>query len=329
MKAVGLFSGGLDSTLSLKIIKEQGIEVVALHFFSPFCTCNKKGCGVNSVKLAEYLGVQLKIEFLGEEYLSVVKNPKYGYGKNLNPCIDCRILLLKKAKEFMHKIGASFVITGEVLGQRPKSQHRRALRIIEKESGLEGLILRPLSAKLLSPTIPEKKGWVDREKLLNFYGRTRKPQMELANIFGIRDYPCPSGGCLLTDPSFCRRVEDLLKYDKFTLEEVRLLKIGRHFRINPHFKLIVGRDERENKLLLDSAKKGDWCFIPKDTKGALGVGKGIINDDIKKLSSQIIARYCSSSDGSVSVVIKNSDKEKEEIILAEKLKDSEIEKFRI
>ncbi|MBU2251012.1 MAG: 7-cyano-7-deazaguanine synthase, partial [Candidatus Omnitrophica bacterium] len=228
MKAVALFSGGLDSTLAIKVMVDQGTEVVALNFTSPFCRCQRgEGCSVPISSRAKDLGVTFKSMYLGEEYLEIVKNPKHGYGRNCNPCIDCRILKLKKARILMETIGASFLITGEVLGQRPMSQHREALRIIEKESGLEGLILRPLSAKLFEPTLPEKKGWVNREALLDISGRTRKPQIQLADQLGIKDYPCPAGGCLLADPGFSKRLRDIFQHDEFNLDNVELLKIGR------------------------------------------------------------------------------------------------------
>jgi tRNA U34 2-thiouridine synthase MnmA/TrmU len=329
MKAVGLFSGGLDSTLAIKLITEQEIEVTALHFFSPFCTCNKKGCGFTVKEMVTQLDVDFRAKFLGEEYLSLVKKPKYGYGKNLNPCIDCRILIFKKAKELMHKIKASFVITGEVLGQRPKSQYKRALSIIEKESGLEGLVVRPLSAKLLAPTIPEKKGWINRDKLLDFWGRTRKPQIKLANIFGINNYPCASGGCLLTEPSFCKRVKDLLEYKEFNLRNVELLKVGRHFRITPFFKLIVGRNEGENKKLLKLAHKSDVLLEPKDSKGPIGIGRGKLNNSIKILCSQILAYYVHHSNGKIKVAVKVVGEKKEELTAVERIDEGRLENLRI
>lgn len=201
MRAIALLSGGLDSTLATKVIVDQGIEVEAVNFLTVFCTCTTHGetC-LASQKAVESLGIPLSVFNVSTEFLEIVKNPKHGYGSNMNPCIDCRIFMLKKAKALMEKSGASFLITGEVLGQRPMSQRRDAMRLTEKEAGLDGLILRPLSAKFLPVTIPEKEGWVNRESLLNFQGRSRKPQMELAAYFGIRDYPCPAGGCLLTDP---------------------------------------------------------------------------------------------------------------------------------
>ncbi|MCX7910705.1 MAG: hypothetical protein N2505_03900, partial [Endomicrobia bacterium] len=213
MKAISLISGGLDSELATRIILEQKIEIIGLHFITPFCLCDKKGsCNSQSLRVAKDLNIELKIIPLKDEYLEIVKNPKYGYGKNLNPCIDCRIMMLRYTKKIMQEVGALFVVTGEVLGQRPKSQNIKALKIIEKEAGLEGLILRPLSAKVLPETIPEKLGWVQRDKLFNIVGRQRKIQIELAKNFDMKNYPCPSGGCLLTDPNFSKRIKDVLIY---------------------------------------------------------------------------------------------------------------------
>jgi tRNA U34 2-thiouridine synthase MnmA/TrmU len=244
MRAIALLSGGLDSTLAAKVVMEQGVELEALNFLTVFCTCTNRGetC-LASQKAVENLGIPLKVFNVSEEYLNVVKDPKHGYGRNMNPCIDCRIFMLKKTKAYMEEVGASFIVTGEVLGQRPMSQRKDAMRLIEKEAGLEGFILRPLSAKVLPTTIPEKEGWVDREKLLNISGRSRKPQIQLANHFGIRDYPCPAGGCLLTDPGFAKRIKDLLLHNPdFSLNDVHLLKMGRHFRLSHLVKFAQGKD---------------------------------------------------------------------------------------
>ena len=238
MKAIAMLSGGLDSELSIRIIHKQGIEIIALNFSSPFCLCNKKGgCQFEAYRVAKNLNIELKVIKLTDEYLEIVKNPKYGYGKNMNPCIDCRILMFKYAKKMMEELNAGFLITGEVLGQRPKSQHLKALQIIEKESNLERLIVRPLSAKVLPITIPEEKGWIDREKLFAITGRQRKEQIKLAGNFDMKDYPCPSGGCLLTDKEFSKKICDLIKHiGDLKLRDVNLLKIGRHFRLSKNFR---------------------------------------------------------------------------------------------
>ncbi|MCM8820295.1 MAG: hypothetical protein NC925_05820 [Candidatus Omnitrophica bacterium] len=298
IKAITLLSGGLDSILATKLILEQGIKVEAINFLTVFCTCTKKDATcLASKSAADKLGINLKVFEVSNEFLEIVKNPKHGYGSKMNPCIDCRIFIFKKAKEYMKETGASFLITGEVLGERPFSQRKDALMIIEKEAGLDGLILRPLSAKLLSPTIPEKKGWVDREKLLAIQGRCRKPQMQLAAQFGINDYPCPAGGCLLTDPAFSERLKDLMKYTtNFELNDVKLLKVGRHFRLSSGAKLIVGRNEQENKKLLNLAKKEDLFFYPKELKGPLAIGRGEFDLNLISLSASILARYCDLTD---------------------------------
>lgn len=273
MKAIVLLSGGLDSTLALRVMLEQGIEIEVLNFSTIFCTCNKKGgCSNFAHKITRELGVPMKVFSLSEEYLEVVKHPQYGYGKNLNPCMDCRIFLFKKAKEYMGKVGASFIITGEVLGQRPMSQHRQALKIIEQESGLNGLILRPLSAKLLEPTIPEKEGWVDREKLLKITGRSRKEQMSLADKYNLHDYPCPAGGCLLTDPNFAMRLKDLMKLKPdFTLKDVALLKWGRYLKVSEKSRLVVGRNENENKVLEGLFHEGTTILLSEEVPGPISI----------------------------------------------------------
>lgn len=292
MKAVALFSGGLDSTLAVKLLIDEGIEVVALNCYSPFCRCvGKTGCRKAISDATDRFDIELRTAHLGEDYLEILRSPRFGYGKNLNPCIDCRILMLRRAREIMEAEDASFIITGEVLGQRPKSQHRQALQLIERESGLEGLILRPLSAKFLPPTLPEQKGWIRRESLLGFSGRTRRPQMKLAGELGIKDYPCPAGGCLLTDPGFCRRLRDLMQYGQLTLTEIELLKIGRHFRITPDFKLVVGRNETENSQLSFFRFDASLILEPAELKGPLVVGKGSHDEKSRHLAARITARY--------------------------------------
>lgn len=244
MKAIGLLSGGLDSLLACKLIKDQGIKVIAVNFISPFCTCNREGC--SAVLAAKQLDVDIKVISKGKEYLKIIRNPKHGYGKNMNPCIDCRIFMLKKVKKLMKELNAKFIFTGEVLGQRPMSQHMKAMKLIEKEAGLENKILRPLSAKLLKETEAEKKGWVDRNKLLSIQGRSRKEQIKLAK--GL-NYPCPAGGCLLTDKEFSKKLRVLFKHKKkVNFEDIELLKIGRHFWIGKNW-VVVGRNEKENKKL--------------------------------------------------------------------------------
>jgi tRNA U34 2-thiouridine synthase MnmA/TrmU len=226
IKAVALFSGGLDSILAVKLIQEQGIEVRGVNFKTPFFGLSKTFAVIKNID------IDLEIIDITQELLEILRNPKHGFGKNMNPCIDCHSLMFKKAGEYMIKIGASFIISGEVLGERPMSQNRNSLNIIKRESGFEGRILRPLSALLLAETIPEKEGLVDRSKLLDISGRSRKRQMELAAKMGIDDYPSPAGGCKLTEPAFSKRLRDLFTQDSFSLEDIELLKLGRHFRLS-------------------------------------------------------------------------------------------------
>jgi tRNA-specific 2-thiouridylase len=299
MKALALLSGGLDSTLAIRVVLDQGIDVEAINFVTPFCLCSgKTGCGSHAKKTTERLGLRLRLINIGNEFIERVKSPKYGYGKNLNPCIDCRILMHIKAKACMTSMGASFIITGEVLGQRPKSQHRSALTTIERESGLEGLILRPLSAKLLPPTIPERKGWIDRSQLLEISGRSRKPQMALAASHGIVDYPCPAGGCLLTDPVFSQKVKDLMAFSELNVRNIHLLKVGRHFRLSPRAKIVVGRNKEENQRLLALTGPGDVCLEPLKVMGPVALVRGEAHQVTIEKGARIVARYCDDAVGS-------------------------------
>jgi tRNA-uridine 2-sulfurtransferase len=295
-KALALISGGLDSILAAKAIKDLGIDVIGVYFQTPFCLRKKKDITTPTElanELSKNAGIELKIVELNDEFLEIVRHPKHGYGKNINPCIDCKILMLRKAKEIMESSGASFLISGEVLGQRPMSQHQPALEMISKEAEVEGILLRPLSAKHLESTIPEQKGLVDRKKLFDFTGRTRRPQMELAVMLGVIDYPNASGGCLLTDPLFSKRLRDLMKFGVYDLKNVALLKVGRHYRFAHDAKLIVGRDEAENIDIEKLAQDGDILFVPpEDLAGPSALARGNLSEDQLKLSAGIIARYC-------------------------------------
>jgi tRNA-specific 2-thiouridylase len=332
MKAIALLSGGLDSTLAAKVMMEQGVELEALNFMTVFCTCTNRGATcLASQKAVETLGIPLRVFNVTEEYLSVVKHPKHGYGKNMNPCIDCRIFMLKKAKTYMEESGAAFIVTGEVLGQRPMSQRKDAMYLIEKEAGLEGFILRPLSAKVLPATVPEREGWVDREKLLNISGRSRKPQIELADHFGIRDYPCPAGGCLLTDPGFAKRMKDLITHvPNFSINDVHLLKMGRHFRLSHTIKLVVGRNEEENQKIQTFAQEKDILFRASNFPGPLSLLRGKPNEgDIEKASA-ITAHYCKAKDlGKVEVTYKLTDEDRSQSLFVSPISRGEIERLMI
>ena len=290
-KCIAMLSGGLDSILAIKLMQEQGVEVQAVNFSIDFCACIMQDGENVATKSAKMLGVPIKVVDITEEYLTVLRNPKHGYGANINPCIDCKIFMLKKAKEMMPEVGASFIITGEVLGERPMSQRLDALNIITRDSGLKGLLLRPLSAKLLDPTLPEKEGAVDRGRLLDISGRSRKPQFALAAKYSIKEYPNPAGGCLLTDPGFANRVKDLIAHDSLNVSDLKFLTVGRHFRISPSAKLAVGRDQDENKALEVLAKEGDIFLKLKDRQGPLAVLRGAHDEYIIKLGASIAAYH--------------------------------------
>ncbi len=332
MKAIALLSGGLDSTLAAQVMIEQGIELEAINFMTIFCTCTNRGATcLASQKAVETLGIPLKVFNVSEEYLCVVKHPKHGYGRNMNPCIDCRIFMLKKAKVYMEESGAAFIVTGEVLGQRPMSQRKDAMRLIEKEAGLEGFILRPLSAKALPITIPEKEGWVDREKLLNIQGRSRKPQIKLAEQFGIHDYPCPAGGCLLTDPGFAKRMKDLMvNVPNFSLNDVHLLKMGRHFRFSNAAKLVIGRNEEENQKIQTFAQGEDILLKVSSFPGPLSLLRGKPEEEDIKRAAAITAHYGKAKDlGNIEVTYKGVDEDQPQSLFVSPILRSELERLMI
>lgn len=293
-KALLLLSGGLDSTLAAKIMMEQGVELEAIHFTSPFCRCSGRlsGCGRQAALVAREFGIPLHIIPKGLDYMKVVERPRFGYGSGMNPCIDCRIFMLSKARELMPQLGASFIVTGEVLGQRPMSQHRHALDLIERESGLEGLILRPLSARRLAPTRPELQGVVEREKLLTISGRSRKEQIALARDHGIKDYPCPAGGCLLTDKTVAARLRDLFAHQpRYTLADLHLLTIGRHFRLSEGLKIILGRNQEENERIAALAVEGTTLIRPQGFRGPTALLVGVATNGAEETAGRMIAAY--------------------------------------
>ena len=262
-KALVLLSGGLDSILAAKVLKNQGIKITALSFKSYFFNAEL------AKKAAKNLKIPLKVIDFSKEHLRMVKKPKYGYGKSMNPCIDCHVLMLKKAKEIMKEKGFDFVATGEVLGERPMSQNPKALKTIQEQSSLKGYLLRPLSARVLGETIPEKKSWVDRQKLFDISGRSRKKQIALAKKWKIKWYPTPAGGCLLTDPEFGKRLRQVFaKYPRCNGNDIELLKLGRHFWENK-IKIIVGRNEEENKQIRKLNQKRDILIEMKNYPGPL------------------------------------------------------------
>jgi tRNA-specific 2-thiouridylase len=309
IKAVSLISGGLDSMLSSKLMLEQGIHVEGVNFFTGFCVeghtqaiRNKdkdKQKRNNALWVAEQLGIKLHIIDVIEEYKDVLLNPKHGYGKNMNPCLDCKGFMVKKAHQWMIENDFDFIITGEVIGQRPMSQRRETMPIIQKESGAEDLLLRPLSGKNLPATIPETKGWIKRDDLLDITGRTRKVQMELAKKYGFDDYATPAGGCcFLTDKQYSDKLVDMWQArgdKKYELDDLIMLKVGRHIRPTQNgkqqsFKMIIARDEGEVKFL-ENYRNQYKSLYPISHNGPLALIEGEIDDGGFKLAARILARY--------------------------------------
>jgi tRNA-uridine 2-sulfurtransferase len=297
-KAFSLLSGGLDSLLATRLIMDQGIEVEGLHFITPFFGYEKKGREVDFIaKCRDFYGIHARVIDVSEEYFSIVRNPRHGYGKNFNPCIDCKIFLFAKAKCILREEKADFLITGEVLGQRPMSQRRDTLRVVERDSGTDDILLRPLSAKNLKATLPERTGLVDREKLLNLSGRSRKPQIKLADDMGFQGYPAPAGGCLLTDPILADRIRKFFSQNPHIgVEDILLLLVGRHFQLSENLRLVIGREEKENQKLLDLFRKGDFLLKIQTIPGPLGLLRGKPENGDIELAASILTRYSKARD---------------------------------
>ncbi|MCP4702607.1 MAG: tRNA (5-methylaminomethyl-2-thiouridylate)-methyltransferase [Gammaproteobacteria bacterium] len=306
-KAIALISGGLDSLLAARVIQEQGIHVEGINFYTGFCVeghthairrhANPKRN--NALWVAEQLDIKLHIIDIVDAYKQVLLNPRYGYGKNLNPCMDCKIFMLDKAREWLEEHGFDFIITGEVMGQRPNSQLKHKLPVIAARSQTKDILLRPLSAKYLRQTLPEREGWVDREQLFDFNGRSRKPQMALAARYGFTDYAQPAGGCcFLTDEHYTAKLNDLWQARRqrdYTLDDIILLKVGRHIRPRPGFKLIVGREEGENNFLEGYRNQFAHLRI-LDYAGPLTLVDGEATEDDLLLAARIAARYSKGRD---------------------------------
>src|SRR5262245_6196472 len=334
-KVVVLLSGGLDSNLSTRLVLNQKIEVEAVAIKTPFCDFDcGKGCGHRVKEVAESLGIRLKTVYFGDEYLAMLKNPKHGFGSGMNPCIDCRAMMYKAAKEHMETIGASYLVTGEVLSQRPMSQHRHALRTIEEESNLVGKVIRPLSAGRLPPSDAETSGFVDRSKLHSIVGRSRKEQIALAMEFGIQNPPNSAGGCLLTDPCFSKRVNDLFKHTDGvpTLNDVELLKVGRHFRLSDEAKLIVGRNQSENEMMKFLCLDDDFSFEVIEFTGPLGILRfkkdSVLRNDLMPVAGGIVGRY-SDAPRAQNVKLIVLHQQKESRIECQLLDNSVVGKLRI
>jgi hypothetical protein len=294
-RAVALISGGLDSALAIHLVKSQGIDLTAVHFTSFFSSGDPSRDDSTVTSVARQLAVPVVFTQRGDDFLSVIRKPRYGHGKNLNPCIDCRIYTFIKAKELMQQLGASFLVTGEVVGQRPMSQQRNTLRLIEKQAGCDNIVLRPLSAKILPPTLPEQAGVVDREKLLDVAGRGRKVQLKLAEEIGLSGYSAPAGGCLLTDRGYSGRLRDLLAdKEDVSAGDLQALAIGRHVRVRPGLKLVIGRRDAENQLLWDAAAEG-VLFFPIGFPGPVVLAMGRPTPEEELLIGGVILRYAKES----------------------------------
>ena len=317
-KAVALISGGLDSLLAAKIIKDQGVHVEGINFFTGFCVeghthairkqKSDKPKRNNALWCAEQLDIKLHIIDVIEEYKDVLLNPQYGYGKNMNPCLDCKIFMVKKAKDWAIENGFDFIITGEVIGQRPMSQRKATMPIVQEKSGINDLLLRPLSAKNLPETLPEREGWVDRSQLFDFSGRNRRPQMSLANEYGFLDYATPAGGCcFLTDKQYSDKLVDLWKGRgdrKYDFDDIMLLKIGRHIRPASNYKIIISREEGENMFL--QGYMNQFISIKViSCGGPIALIDGAPTEDDIKFAAQLVVRYSQGRDhDSVVVEIK-------------------------
>ena len=308
-KALALISGGLDSLLAARVVQQQGIHVEGINFFTGFCVeghthairmkDRARPKRNNALWVAEQLGIRLHIVDIVDDYKQVVFNPQYGYGANLNPCLDCKIFMLRKAREWIEQMGFDFVITGEVVGQRPKSQRKDTMPVVQRDSGIGDRLLRPLCARNLPPTLPEREGWVDREGLYGFSGRSRKPQMALAAEFGFTDYAQPAGGCcFLTDENYTVKLRDLWQSRggrQYELDDIMLLKVGRHIRPAPNYKVIVAREEGEVNFLYGYRKQFPSLQMVSHG-GPFALLDGEVDSADIELAARIVGRYSQGRD---------------------------------
>lgn len=316
-KALALISGGLDSMLAARAVQEQGVHVEGINFYTGFCVeghthairkqDKARAKRNNALWVAEQLGIRLHIIDVVDEYKDVLLNPKFGYGANLNPCLDCKCFMVTKARQWVEENGFDFIITGEVIGQRPMSQRRDTMNVVSRESGAGDILLRPLCAKNFNPTLPEREGWVDRERLFGFNGRSRKPQMALAARYGFSDYAQPSGGCcFLTDESYAKKLSDLwqARHERdYELDDIMLLKVGRHIRPRPYVKLIIGREDGENRFM-DGYRRQFTHLRTLSHPGPLVLVDGELREGDAELAARITARFSKGRDaGAVRIEI--------------------------
>ncbi len=324
-KAVALLSGGLDSLLAARLVIDQGVQVEGLHYGSPW------GAEPEVFRAGEELGIPVTVRPRGQDYIDLIRAPKYGYGKNMNPCIDCRIHMYRMAKGFMGEVGAEFLVTGEVIGQRPMSQRRNALALIDRESGLEGRIVRPLCARHLKPTLAEREGWVDRSRFEAFGGRGRNPQFDLANRLGLKAFKPPAGGCPLTDPEFSIRVRDLFAHAAAPrLEDAKLLKYGRHFRIDGQSKVIVSRRRQENDPLVALAPEDAWILDPRDFLGPVALASGPKAEPLLEWAAAAVLAYSPKApDGEREFRVWRGDEPSRVFRAARRLTRGEVERYKV
>jgi len=319
MKVLSLFSGGLDSVLSTIWAKKRGFDVEGIFFKTPFLNES------NPIYFANLYNIHLDIVYLKKEYLNIVLNPNYGWGKGVNPCLDCHAFMIRKTVSLLEKKNADFIITGEVLGQRPMSQKKDGLRVIDKLTGCGEITVRPLSGKLLPASTPEKMGWIKREDMFDINGRGRKMQMKLAVEYGIHKYESPAGGCILTDENYSKKVKDLIKHKELNLENIDQLKTGRHFRTTNGTKIIIGKNKNENEKLIQTKKEEDLVLYLKEKKSPICILKKKYNEEDVKTAAQITIRYSEMKDKGTNVFnIKD-----EKIGFYNAIKDEKIEELRV
>jgi tRNA U34 2-thiouridine synthase MnmA/TrmU len=332
VKAVALFSGGLDSTLAILVMKSHGVEVEAIKFLTHFgCDANNSSsCGSDPSLAANQFGFPVRLCHLGQKFIDMVKKPQFGYGKNMNPCIDCRILMLREAKDYLEMTDADFIITGEVLAQRPMSQMRGTLNLIDRESSLGGRLLRPLSGKLLPPTKPEMDGLIQRDWLLDISGRSRRRQIDLAAEFGLTGYPNPAGGCLLTEKAYSKKLRDLFTFvEEPGFDDFNLLKVGRHFRLAHDCRLVIGRNQPENQILLKNIRPGDRVLEAVNIASPIGLLRGNPLQKNIELAAAITARYSDARQQPKATVKIKGDGAPEQLLEVSPASNEILEKYRI